>query len=65
MLKEKMGPDGRWNLDSVHPDVEGGMADWYSKHHNQAPTPFALEKAGRPSKMITFRALEVLKRLGE
>jgi hypothetical protein len=63
LLKEKRRPDGRWNLDAVHPDVEGGMADWYSKHTNQAPTPFALEKAGRPSKMITFRAMLVLRRI--
>jgi len=63
LLKEKRGPDGRWNLDAVHPDVEGGMADWYSKHSNQAPTPFALEKPGRPSKMITLRAMLVLSRL--
>jgi hypothetical protein len=65
LLKEKRGLDGRWNLDAVHPDVEGGMADWYAKHATQAPTPFALEKAGRPSKMITFRAMLVLNRLGE
>jgi hypothetical protein len=65
LLKEKMGQDGRWSLDAVHPDVEGGMADWYSKHQSQAPTAFALEKPGRPSKMITFRALLVLQRLGD
>ena len=65
LLKEKRGPDGRWNLDKVHPDVEGGMADWYSKHSSQAPTPFTLEKPGRPSKMVTLRAMVVLKRLGE
>ncbi len=65
LLKEKRSQDGSWNLDAVHPDVEGGMADWYSKHANQAPTPFALEKPGRPSKMVTLRALRVLKRLGE
>ena len=62
---EERRPTARWNLDAVHPDVEGGMADWYSKHSNQAPTPFALEKAGRPSKMITLRAMLVLHRLGE
>jgi hypothetical protein len=65
LLKEKRGADGRWNLDAVHPDVEGGMGEWYSKHANQTPTPFALGKAGRPSKMITLRALVVLDRLGE
>jgi hypothetical protein len=65
LLKEKRGADGRWNLDAVHPDVEGGMAEWYSRHQSQAPTPFSLEKLGRPSKMITFRAMKVLQRLGD
>jgi hypothetical protein len=65
LLREKTGADGKWNLDAIHPDVEGGMAEWYSKHQSQAPTPFALEKPGRPSKMITLRAMVVLQRLGE
>jgi hypothetical protein len=65
LVKKKRLPDGRWNMDAVHPDVEGAMGDWYSKHANQAPTPFSLEKAGRPSKMITYRAMLVLSRLGE
>jgi hypothetical protein len=65
--KKVDGPagEGVWNLDVVHPDVEGSTAEWYAKHPNQAPTPFALEKPGQPSKMITFRALRVLKRIGE
>jgi hypothetical protein len=69
LLKAKMvhGPagEGVWDLEAVHPDVEGSTADWYAKHPSQAPTPFALEKPGQPSKMITFRALRVLKRLEE
>jgi hypothetical protein len=65
ILKKKMRPDGRWNLDAVHPDVEGGMAEWYRNHPRQAPTPFALEVAGEPSKIITLRAMQVLERLGE
>jgi len=64
LVKQKRLPDGRWNLDAVHPDVEGGMGEWYKKHANQAPTPFSLEKAGRPSKMVTYKALLVLHRLG-
>ncbi|HEV2389423.1 MAG TPA: hypothetical protein VGS04_01745 [Nitrososphaerales archaeon] len=63
LVKEKRGPDGKWILDAVHPDVEGGMADWYSKHSNQAPTPFALERPGRPSKMVTLKAMVALRRL--
>jgi hypothetical protein len=66
VLKKKKNPrTGRWNLDAVHPDVDGATAEWFRVHPKQAPTPFALEKAGEPSKMITLKALVVLKRLGE
>ncbi len=69
VLKKKKvkrpGGDGAWNLDAVHPDVEGGMADWFAKNPTRAPTPFSLEKVGQPSKMITFRALMVASRLNE
>jgi len=61
LLKEKRRPDGRWNLDAVHPDLEGSYANWYSK---RPPTPFSLEKVGEPSKMITLVALRVLRRMG-
>ncbi len=62
LLKEKRRPDGKWNLDAVHPDLEGSYAGWYSK---RPPTPFALEKRGEPSKMITLRAMQVLERLND
>jgi len=65
LLREKRRPDGTWNLDSLHPDVEGGMAEWYAKHPKRAPTPFGLEKPGEPSKMITLKALQVLNRIDE
>ncbi len=63
-LKEKRRRDGRWNLDAVHPDLENGgvWPQWWAKHKNRFH-PFALERVGRPSKMITLRALIVLKRL--
>ena len=64
LLKQKRRPDGRWNLDAVHPDLEGKMAEWYAKDP-KGHAPFALEQAGQPSKMITLRAMRVLKRLGE
>lgn len=64
VLKKKRRQDGRWNLDAVHPDVEGGMGEWYRKHPKQAPISFALERTGEPSKMVTLRAMQVLKRLG-
>ncbi len=62
VLDEKRRPDGRWNLDAVHPDLEGSLAKWYAK---QPPTPFALETVGEASKMITLRALRVLYRVGK
>lgn len=62
-LKKRRRPDGRWNLDAAHPDVEGGMAEWYRKHPKQTPTPFTLERVGEPSKMITLKAMRVLNRL--
>ena len=65
LLKKKRRADGRWNLDAVHPDVEGkGVAEWYRTHPKQRPTPFALEVRGQPSKMITLTALKVLDRVG-
>jgi len=64
-LKTKRRGDGKWNMDAIHPDVEGGMADWYNKHPKDKPTPFSLERAGEPSKMITLTAMRVLNRLGE
>lgn len=64
-LKSKRRSDGRWNLDAVHPDLEGSMAEWYERHPKRRPTPFALEKVGAPSKMITLRSLVVLERLRE
>ncbi|MGD0587955.1 MAG: hypothetical protein ABSA63_04095 [Thermoplasmata archaeon] len=60
LLREKQRPDGRWNLDAVHPDQEGAAARWYAAHPSSRPTPFGLEKVGRPSKMITLTALRVL-----
>lgn len=63
-LKEKQRSDGRWNLDANHPDVEGAVARWYRTHPRDRPTPLEFERPGRPSKMITLRALTVLSRAG-
>jgi hypothetical protein len=60
LLRKRRRPDGRWNLDAVHPDLEGSMAVWYKK---QMPTPFQLEAKGKPSKMITLKAMQVQERL--
>jgi hypothetical protein len=64
VLKKKKDPKtGCWNLDAIHPDVEGGTAEWYKNHPKEAPISFALEKVGEPSKMITLKAMAVLERL--
>jgi hypothetical protein len=60
LVKKRRRHDGKWILDAIHPDLEGSMAKWYAK---RPPIPFALEKAGQASKMITFRAMKVLSRL--
>ena len=65
LLKKKRRRDGRWNLDSVNPDPDSPQGAWDREHPRQATVPFSLEEAGEPSKMVTLRALRVLKRLGE
>ena len=62
LLKEKRRPNGRWNLDANHPDVAGWDADFLKKNPKYC-TPFALEKPGVSSKMITLKAMTVLNRL--
>ena len=52
-------PDGSWNVDAVHPDVEG------DDYVPRTPVyPFVLELPGRPSRWITASALEVLRACG-
>ena len=63
LLKKKRRRDGRWNLDAVHPDVSGGMAEWFKNHPKDRPTPYSFERPSQPSKMITLTALRILKRL--
>jgi len=62
-LAKKRRPDGRWNLDAVHPDVAGGTADWFRRHPKDRPTPLVVEPPGRPSKVVTLTALKVLSRV--
>ncbi|MCI4341443.1 MAG: hypothetical protein L3K11_03610 [Thermoplasmata archaeon] len=65
LLRQKQRSDGRWNLDADQPDPDPESAVWYAEHPKQRPTPLSFEVAGRPSKMITLRALTVLSRLDE
>ncbi|HTW56436.1 MAG TPA: hypothetical protein VMG36_08375 [Thermoplasmata archaeon] len=62
-LLGKRRADGRWPLDAVHPDAGATMARWYRAHPRDRPTPWALEPVGAPSRMVTLRALTVLRRL--
>jgi hypothetical protein len=65
-LRRKRSADGRWPMDGVQPDyLNGGkMPSWWPKYGDRFK-PFTLERVGQPSKMITLRALRVLKRVGE
>ena len=65
LLKKKRRRDGRWNLDSLNPDPESPQGKWDKSHPKQASIHFALEKPGKPSKMITLNALKVLRRMEE
>ena len=61
ILTEKRLGSGTWVLDNVHPDL--GVGAQYTLR--KGPTPFALEKPGKPSKWITLTALRVMKRVEE
>lgn len=63
LLRKKRRRDGRWNLDAVHPDVGAKTARWFREHPKDRPTALAFETPGRPSKMITLRAVTVLARV--
>ncbi len=65
LLRKKRRKDGRWNLDAAHPDVAAGMLTWMRAHPEVKFAPLAFEPVGKPSKMITLRALTVLSRVGE
>ena len=64
-LRRKRRRDGRWNLEAAHPDVEGPMAAWYASHPTRRPHPLTFDTVDGASKMITLRALTVLRRMGE
>jgi hypothetical protein len=64
VLGRKRKSNGRWILESVPPDI--APDDPYQSGPPFEPFPpirYGLEKIGRPSKMITFRALRVLQRV--
>jgi hypothetical protein len=64
LLRKKRRADGRWNLDAAQLDPDPETAEWLAKHPEKRPAPLTFEPAGKPSKMITLRALTVLSRVG-
>ena len=65
LLKKKRRSDGRWLLEATQPDTMNTVVSKGLQEYINKIRPFTLEAAGKPSKMITLRALRVLKRLGE
>ena len=63
LLCKKQRPDGRWDLDALQPDPYQEFVDWFATHPGKCPEPLTFEEVGKPSKMITFRALAVLSRV--
>lgn len=60
LLESKRDAEGRWALESVHPDLPPG-----EPYQIRGPFfPFSLELPGRPSRWITLSALAVLRRAG-
>ncbi len=60
-LEGRRNPDGSWNLDALHPDVE---EDAYLEGLGTPFFPLGVEFPGRPSRWITVTALKVLYRAG-
>jgi hypothetical protein len=62
LLKKKRRTDGRWNLDAVHPD-DPSYEKFFREHPEKRFVPLTFDQPGHPSKMVTLRALRVLKRV--
>ena len=60
ILTRKRRRDGRWNNDRNHPDVYAKYGKTKAVH-----TPLVIEREGQPSRWVTLRALNVLKRVNE
>ena len=67
LLRKKRLGDGRWVMDAIQPDyLNGGKVPRrLQKFISDGVKPLEFEAAERPSKMITLRALRVLKRLDQ
>ena len=63
LLREKRRPDGRRIHDAEQPDPDPESSRWYAAHPEKRPSPLTFEAPGKPSKMITLRAMVVLDRV--
>jgi hypothetical protein len=67
LLRKRQREGGRWIMDALHPDISKDLPETsYSSVPPYEPfpaIPFGLEKVGKPSKIITLRALRVLNRV--
>jgi hypothetical protein len=63
ILNQKRRKDGTWILDAVHPDPANYA--WGRGNLKRKVKPFALEQVGKPSKWITLKALQVMKRVDD
>jgi hypothetical protein len=61
ILRDKRRREGFWLMDAIHPDLGRGAY----RMKRSSVKPFILENAGSPSKLITLRALRILKRVEE
>ena len=66
LLKDKRRGDGRWNLDAVHPDVDGGMAKWFNAHptRNDAVRPRESRRAKQDDNVEGDDCHEEARRVG-
>lgn len=60
LLKKKRRADGTWHMEKLHPDFGAGIGP-----NSKKSRPLLIEEPVKPSKMITLKALQVLKRVGE
>ena len=60
-ILRRKGRSGRWPIDRVHPDPPSYA--WGRHNLRHETKPFALERAGLPSKWVTLTALTVLRRV--
>ena len=67
LLRRRRLGDGRWPMDAIQPDVLNGgkVPRGLRKFVCDGQKPLRFEAPGQPSKIITLRALRVLKNLGE